>query len=237
MTEAAPRPGGNKAGGLNLNLNLKKDLKRSKLPAKRSINLAEVGIEKMNTKAAVPGVILVLALAVAFGKFGVADRLTAMSLAQSEAADAQARLSAAYNELQQYDDIDNVYAHYTFSGMTDEELIRVPRDQVIGLIERIIMPESMTSSWVVNENILTLTVTGETLQDINLLVGQLEGDPLVSYCTVTTATMDEKRYTDGYIRNIFGEIIAVEEADPTPEVRANIVIFLQNPTEEEAAEK
>ena len=54
---------------------------RGKLPTKRTINFAQVGIKKTNVKGAVAGVILILIAAGAFGKFAVADRLAAMARA------------------------------------------------------------------------------------------------------------------------------------------------------------
>ena len=236
-----------------VNKNSKKNAKHTKLPDKTTINLATVDVEKIQAKAVIPGVIAIIAVAAIFAKFGVADRLSAMNAAESEAAAVQAQLDAAHLELSKFEEIKETYGHYTFSGMTNEELKRVDRADVISLIEKIVMPNNMTTSWVVNENILTLTVTGESLEDINKLAGEFEKDERVSYCTVMNAIMEEVRIVNVITEEAPAEAEEAEEAEEageaegeaaeaepvqreeeivTTQVHANIVVFLQNPEEE-----
>ncbi len=227
----------------SINISLKKTGKQAKIPVKRTINLVEAGEDHLNTKAAIPGVILVLLIAVLFGKFCVADRLVAMNQAQSEVARLNSELTAAYNKLNSFDALHDEYAHYTFSGMTREELELADRPAVIELIERVVLPGEVSNTWTLSGNQLTIEIEGETLQQINLLARELEKDPLVSFCTVSTANMQEVEST---------VIIPVEpdESDyvsgdllvtPTPQiiinedtiVHANVIVYLQNASEVE----
>ena len=75
--------------------------------------------------------------------------------------------------------------------MTQEEQTRVARGEVLSLIQRVVLPQAGIDSLSVTDNEMTLNMTGSTLQEINLLVQTLEADPLVDFCTVTTAESSE----------------------------------------------
>jgi hypothetical protein len=50
-----------------------------------------------------------------------------------------------------------------------------------------ILPYAVVRDWSVSGNILTVNLVGETLQQINLIVQQLEAQDMVDFCTVNTA--------------------------------------------------
>ena len=254
---------------------------RTKLPTKRTINLASVTEEKMNIKVAVPAVILILLAAGVLAKFGVVDRLQAMADAEGEVASLRSQVDALYAEIGQYETLEADYAHYTYSGMTDEELALTHRADVIDMLNRTLRPEDSAGSWSISNNRLTIEVVGRSLQQINELARLLEADPMVDFCTVTNAVMTETEVDPsdlpGYLElaeaepeETEGEAQDTEEAEGGEEteaaeeaeseeaesaeepeaeqeaeevvslpvtiqsVRANIIVFLQNPTEEDA---
>ena len=170
-------------------------LRIGKLPSKTTINLATIGQKPFNVKAAIPAVLIVCALIFAFSKFLVIDRLAAVAEAQRKVNDLQRQLDQSYAELESYGDLNELYAHYTYSGFTTEELTRTSRDKVLELIRDKVLPGYDLSSWTLHSNELTLVLGGETLQEINMLAQKLQDDPLVNYCTVSTAnTNDLNRY-------------------------------------------
>lgn len=173
------------------NAGAKRALRRSQIPTKRSINLAVVGEKHVRYGLAVPGVLLIIVAAALFSKFLVFDRLAEVAAAQHEVVVLQNRLDAGYEELAGFDDLNELYAHYTYSGMTAEELRRTDRVEVLSLIERVIMPRAGVQSWSLTSNELTINMTGQTLQQINLIVQALEADDLVDFCTVTTAVSND----------------------------------------------
>ena len=59
-------------------------LGRGKMPSKRTINLAQIGVERIDPKLAAAGIILIILAAALFSKFLVVDRLMAMYRANSE---------------------------------------------------------------------------------------------------------------------------------------------------------
>lgn len=165
--------------------------RRGQIPSKRTINLATIGEKPMRIGLAIPGILLILAAAVAFSKFLVIDRLNEVTAAQRVVYELQAQLDAGYEELAGFDDLSNLYAHYTYSGFTSEELGRTDRVDVQDLIRSMIIPYAEVSSWSVTGNELTINMSAESLQQINLIVQQLEAQDLVDFCTVNTANTND----------------------------------------------
>ena len=193
------------------------ELPSGRLPKKSTINFAQVGVKRFRWGVALPSLALVLVVAVLFGKFMVFDRLAAVTAAENEAAAVQAQIDASEANIEKYGKLNDVYAHYTYSGMTEEELNRVDRMQVLDLLERVVFPRTPAEQWQLNGNRLTLTIEGLTLQEINLTAQALLEDDLVSYCEVNTATTDPD-----------SSRFAMEHLDPD-KVSASIVVYLANP--------
>lgn len=166
-------------------------LRHGHMPTKRVINLATQGEKPMRVGLAIPAILLILAVAAVFSKFLVIDRLNEVSAAQAEVARYQNKLDAGYEELADFDDLSLLYAHYTYSGFTNEELGRTDRVAVMDLIRRKVIPWSVVSSWTLSGNQLVINMAAESLQQINLIVQQLESEELVDFCTVNTANTDD----------------------------------------------
>lgn len=109
-----------------------------RLPVKRSINLVLVDENRINPVKAILSALLIIAVAGAFGKFLVADRLTAMSTASSRVAQLQKTLDETMKDVEGYGEVEANYAHYTYDDMNDSETNRVDRTQVVELISSII---------------------------------------------------------------------------------------------------
>lgn len=164
---------------------------RVKLPVKRSINLANAGEKPINMKIGIPVIILILIATVVFAKFGVVDQFNALSDAEDEVNAVKHELSENYEKLDRYEELEAKYAHYTFSGMTQDELSQVDRAATVKMIERVILPNAQLKSWSITNNTLLLSLSAQTLQDINLLATKLEDEELVDYCHVTSAATDQ----------------------------------------------
>ena len=202
-------------------LSKKHKLGRGHMPSKRSINLALLDVKPFRIGLAIPTILLILVAAAAFSKFLVIDRLTEVSEAQANVSRLHAQINAGYVELADYDDLATLYAHYTFSGMTQEELRRTDRREVLALLQRTALPGMGISSWTLTGNQVVLNITGATLQDINLVAQKLEADDLVDYCTVTTATSRE--WDDRYNTE--------DRPEYSSTVTARVVIYLIAETE------
>ena len=207
---------------------------RGRMPTKRTINLAAVVDEKINLKLAILGIILIVAAAALLGKYAVADRLVAMSRAAAETSGLQTQLDTAYADLAAYSSLEENYAHYTFAGMTAEELNLTKRADVIDLMQRILWSGESAGAWNIRGNQLTVEVVRDSLQQINELARQMEQDPLVDFCTVTDAAMTEteqRRTVDTPPEDEGDEEGENETTVVVQSVKANVIVYVQNPTE------
>lgn len=159
-----------------------------RLAKKRSINLASYGEKRFNWKGALPAVAILLVFGVLFGKLAIMDRLVAVSMAQMEVANLQIEVTNGYTRINGYGELVDQYAHYTYSGMTTEELQQTERARSIALLKKYILPKAKVDNWSVSGNVIQLPISGMTLQEINLIVQEVEQDEEVLYCTVTTAS-------------------------------------------------
>ena len=195
----------------------KKKRIRGKMTQKRSINLAPVGVERIDPKLALAGSLIVLLLAAMFSKFLVADRLAAMYRESAQVAALRTQLSQEYDKVASFGSIADEYAHYTYSGMTEEELSLVDRADVIRMIKEGTENNREVESWSLKGNVVTLTVSGRDLQEINHLARRLEQFDLVNTCTVTAASKEEIQAQG-----------SSGPEDGSSVVRANIIVFLQS---------
>ncbi len=178
-----------------------------KMPSKTSINLVTVGQKQVNYGVVVP-LVIILALAIAlFSKFLVIDRLADVARAENKVTSIQASLDAGYAELASYGDLNETYAHYTYSGFTEEELTRTSRVDVLELIRNKVLPDAQLNSWALKGNELTLVISGNSLQEINLLAQTLQDDDLVNYCTVNTANTTDALLKEGSAETVSARIL------------------------------
>ena len=161
---------------------------RRNYPVKRSINLAAAGEKKTNMTLAIPLIILIIVAAAAFSKFMVADRIAEASAASARVTELQQQLEDTYAQINEMNEtVTEEYAHYSYSGMTEEELSAADREEVVELIDRYVMPYASVTSWHLSENTLTMPITGTSLEEINEIVDRLNSADLVDFCTFTTA--------------------------------------------------
>jgi hypothetical protein len=59
----------------------------------------------------------------------------------------------------------------------------------------VVLPDVAVDSWNVKGNVLNITMTADTLEDINRNVQKINGDELVDFCTVNNAKTNETRRT------------------------------------------
>ena len=159
------------------------------MPVKRSINLVLIDEKKIKPIKALPGIVLIVALAVVFSKYMVMDRLMAMSQASSKVTSVQSSLTKASEALKAYEGVEDVYAHMTDRDMSPEELSRVDRVKVLDMVSEYLSFKT-ARSWSVSGNIMTVDVIGKTLESLNQLARKVEQSPIVDTCVITTAQKD-----------------------------------------------
>ena len=169
-----------------------KGIKRGNLPTKRYINLAATEEKSVNFKIGIPALLLIVAVAFAISKFAVADRLVAVSRAEAQVSALQSELNAAYDKLNSFGELTDIYAHYTYSGMTDDEVSRADRASAIEMIRRLILPRGQVTSWTLSGNTLTVNMTVDDLRTVNRAVQDIESADNVNFCSVNTASTTDK---------------------------------------------
>ena len=178
------------------------------MPKKRYINLATVNIRRINWFIAVPAILLIVVAAGLFSKIAVIDRMALVQEEQQALSRLQTTLEQEQQQLDGYDTLMKRYAHYTFSGMTEEELNRVDRGSVMELTRRFILADTRVDSWTLSGNTLTLTVEADSLQAINQLTQELLDEPLVEFCTVASAATIETGTGDEDVLATLSVIVA-----------------------------
>lgn len=172
---------------INLKLPEFRKLNKGKLPTKTHINVLVEKKQTFSLRKNLPLLIIIAVLVLLLGKFLVFDRLAAViketnrvQTLQQELVDANARI----NDLQEVSDL---YAHYTTSGMTAEELSLVDRVKAMRLIEDAFLRGNISKTWNLTGNVMTLEVNGPSLKDLNQLAEELEEDPIVERCVISAA--------------------------------------------------
>ena len=184
-------------------------LTKSNAPVKRSLNLAHAGEKKSRIGIGLIVTVLLIIGAATLSKFAIVDRLMEVDQARAEVAAVQRKIDEGNREIDAFGELADKYAHYTYSGMTETELSRADRVKVLDMLNRLVLPHNYVESWTLSDNVLTLNISGNTLQELNLVTQLLEKDELVDYCTVTTAatsTLDSR--IDNRIWDSIGDVTA-----------------------------
>lgn len=186
-------------------------LKKGKIPSKTHINILAKKKQTIPIEKRLPVIIIIVILAAILCKFTVIDRLTAVVRETNRINTLQQELDLANDKIGALQDVDDIYAHYTTSGMTEEELSRVDRVKAMKLIDKAFLHGNISKSWNLTGNIMTLDVRGPSLRELNQLAEELEEKPIVERCVISSAN---KR---------------IEESD---DVAVTFVIYLKQPDEE-----
>jgi hypothetical protein len=152
-------------------------------PVKTSMNLYSVGNQKTDMHTFVP-VALALVIAVAlFAKFGVIDQIARVSSAQAELADKQAQASQVEGSLQGYDAVAQEYKSYTTTLNPSE----VNVINVLNMVDTQVRSSADVTAVNLKDNILTLTLTGVSLDAVGTLTTALQNQSMVTNVGVSTA--------------------------------------------------
>ena len=95
---------------------------RGRVPNKQSINLATVGIKKTNWGVVILVLVLIFLALGAAGKFLILDRVMEVKAAEAEADEVLLQINMVNMKIKQYGEMNDIYAHYTYTGMTEEEV-------------------------------------------------------------------------------------------------------------------
>ena len=215
-------------------MDIKKKTKM-KLPSKRTINFVESLEKKASMLWAIPGIIIIVLGAMALSKYAVIDRYDKLYQAEGEVATLQSQVDQLYAVYDSMGDVAESFSHYTYSTLTDGEIQYFNRMAVLELIEKHIMTNAYVNNWQLKESTLIVPVEAKSLDVVRSIVASLETDPLVNFCTMTTAeTRKESKNPEDI------DLAYVAEATKAFEVVDGViqypVIEEEEPLEDEEAE-
>ena len=195
--------GGKSAGG-------KKAKGRGAYPTKTTINLVQSEGASGSLAARIISVLAVIALVCIFGKFLVADPLSQMFASTRQVEAARAELSELTAKNADYTELQEKYAHYIVSDLTDEESVMVDRDTVVNMIQTTLSSGGTLTAVTVSNNVLTATIGTDDLATISRIVSTLESNELVAHVTVSTAQGTDTALT-GTVQVTFADAGTVAE--------------------------
>lgn len=161
------------------------------MPTKKTMNLVYHQTPFHPGRMAAFAVVAVLALAI-FGKVAILDQNAKRTQAYAALAEKQMQLAQITEKMAGYDELAAQYGRYSYGWMTEEEASLVDRMDVLSILESKIVPVSTVKDFAINNNVLTLNISGITLEETSKLVNRLESTPLVSKVTVYTAQADDE---------------------------------------------
>lgn len=181
---------------INLKLpksNKPKKIKKGNIPTKNYINVMIRTKQPFNLKKNLPVLIIVGVLLLVACKFLVFDRIMSVSEGTDKINSLKTELADTNRQISEKSDMEEMYAHYTTSGMTEEELSQVDRIRVMKLVDKAFKGGIQARTWNLTGNIMTLEVTGPTLSRLNDLASELEQNQIVEKCVISSANKGEEQ--------------------------------------------
>lgn len=172
--------------------------KKVVIPTKTTMNFARK--ESSVKLGRVAPVALLVVLVVAIGaKVGILDLLDQKTAAYANLASKQEQLVAISMQLTEYDEVAALYGRYSYGWMDESETSLVDRLDVLDLIEEKLAYVSYVSNFSVNGNVLTLNLSGVTLDEISAIVRDLESSPMVVGVTVSSASAPDAEEASAFM--------------------------------------
>lgn len=157
---------------------------RGRMASKTTINFAANEKKQSNVSAIVPIILVIVALGALAGKFLIYDRLQEVKKAKAETEDLQAQVDAANETIKGFGELAIEFAHYTYSGMTDEEVTRTDRMAMLKVIDKDVRDRCTVNNWQIYGNTMKISVIAKDRTTVTRVKRLLEQEPEVSTCSV-----------------------------------------------------
>ncbi len=162
---------------------------------KTTINFVGIEEKETNWLLAIPGIVVIVIGAMMIAKFGVTDRYAKLSAARAEANALQKQVEEGMAEISSAGDLTDQFYHYTWTDMTEEEIMQQSRVKIANLITFINGQGLTVNAYALNGLQLTVTVRGTSLDQISQVLAQVRNEEIVESCSVSMAQMNEDRET------------------------------------------
>jgi len=166
-------------------------MQRGKIyPSKTTLNLAQRERNPLNLGVTLPTMILLVIAVAAFSKFGVVDRLHAVSTADAQAVQQELLVSQVQEKTADYEQVlekyqsESLRKNASTGGADPMECLK--------LVETNLLDKSQVSSFTIASDTITVKLSGVTLNDISAIYQQLMKSDLVSGVQVYNAASSQK---------------------------------------------
>lgn len=163
---------------------------KKQIAGKSTMNLA-FHESSVNLKMLVPMAAMMVLVALVFLKFGFLDPLDKKTAALNDLSERQLRLQMVNAQLVGYDELAAEYGRYSYGWMTEQESALVDRMDIMSIVERVLSPAGTIEDVAVKDNVLSVTISGLSLQQTSQLVKKLEDEKLITSVSVYSATAED----------------------------------------------
>lgn len=157
------------------------------MPTKTSINLVIKKEKFLSTRRGRMVLIAGIVIGCLLVALLIVRPIVTLTRANSNVAKLQSELDEANKSIESMNYIEEDYAHYTTEGLSAEELSRVNRVKVMKLVEDAVLHSGAVRGWSIEENVMSLEVSGASLAELNQIAAALEQEDLVERCVINTA--------------------------------------------------
>ncbi|HCO62286.1 MAG TPA: hypothetical protein DIT49_02320 [Clostridiales bacterium] len=159
--------------------------KKRQIASKTSLNLVVVERGMSHPTRFVPALAAIVLAAVLLGKLGVADRLDRLAAAEAEVQGIWNQSAALDSRMADYDQVEEEYNRYTYM---DYDRTIIDRLDILDLVERQMLPVCTVQGMSISGSVMTLRLSGLTLEATAALSARLEEEKIVSSVTVSTSS-------------------------------------------------
>ena len=183
--------------------------KKKEYPSKTTLNLCVKEKSQFNPARVLPFVAILIIAIAAFAKFGVIDRIQKTNDIESEIFTLKKERDDLKASLSGYDEIASEYNRYSVGWMTSDEKALVRRSDMLDLVEDMLMPDSEVRRISINDNMISVTLTGVDLKKTASFVEKLYARDDVENVAVYNAST---KHDDTYQTDV-SMIITMKQAE------------------------
>jgi len=176
--------------------------KAVRYPTKQTVNLAVRERKPLHLGAVVPAAIALALVVGLFCKFGVIDRLNTLTQAENAAARAQEQLAEVQMADADYDQVLEEYQSRSADETAGGSQMTATPMECLTLLETNLMPSARVESFSLADGVMTVKISGVTLNQISAICRQFDDSQLVDSVQVYTASTMEQNSTTTATLNI-----------------------------------
>lgn len=170
-----------------MNLNMEIGKKKVVYPSKKSINLYYQ--EDISTKISTLALDIIFVVVVVLGlvKLLVVDVLVDRNDALEKVESLQASLDQQMVAIQEYDEVEEEYARYSYKFLVDEMNL-VDRMEILSMLENTVFENGLVSNVSITKDVVSLSFEGLNLEQCAQLIDKIQSYDIVKTVEISNQT-------------------------------------------------